>query len=408
MRVLVVGSGGREHALAWKISQTAEVFCAPGNGGTPDVATNIEITDIPALASFAEDSKIDLTVVGPEAPLVAGIADEFTKRGLPIFGPTAQAARLEGSKSFCRDFAERHRIPMAAGREFTDASEAIQFAEQLILPVVVKADGLAAGKGVFVCETRAEMTKAIEQILTHAIFGGSKLVVEEHLVGREITLLAVLNGSQAQVLQPAQDYKRAHDNDAGPNTGGMGAYSPVHWFDSHFEDAETQIVDQIVEGLHKDGTEYRGCLYAGLMITPAGPRLIEINCRFGDPETQCLVRLMQSDLVALLEAAAHGKPLPPVEWSSEACVVVVAAAAGYPGEYCTGLSIAGCKDAEALDGVKTFHAGTIRNTELVSSGGRVLNLSATGDDIPAARSRAYEALKQIRMDDMHFRTDIAL
>jgi phosphoribosylamine---glycine ligase len=417
MRVLVVGSGGREHALAWKLAQSdhvTEIVSAPGNPGMAELGRAVPVPndDLGGLARLAEDESIDLTVVGPEVPLVNGIADVFTARGLRVFGPSRVAAEIEGSKVFCRELARRHGVPTAEGESFDDPDAAADYAKTIAPPLVVKAEGLAAGKGVLVCADLGEARAAIDRIMRERVFGdaGGRVVVEEFLEGRETSLFCLTDGQTRLILEPAQDYKRALDEDRGLNTGGMGSYSPVPWLDASVrEQAVREIVDPLLDGLDEEGRPYAGCLYCGLMITDKGPRLIEVNCRFGDPETQALMPRLRTDLAELLGACVDRQlGSQRLEWSDEACVSVVVAAKGYPESYRSGLEIEGVEEADAEDGVAIFHAGTTRSEgHLVSSGGRVLNVSALGLTIPAAHERAYAALGKVRMQDKYFRTDIA-
>ncbi len=420
MRVLVVGSGGREHALAWKLAQSeavTEVIAAPGSPGMASIGPTVDIKagDIEALADLATERGVDLTVVGPEAPLVAGISDLFGARGLKVFGPSKAAAEIEGSKVFCRDVARRHGVPIAEGQSFSDADAAVDFARTIVPPIVVKADGLAAGKGVLICASHAEAAAAIDGMIRGGTFGasGSRVVVEECLEGREMSMFCLTDGETKLILEPAQDYKRARDDDLGLNTGGMGAYSPVPWLEAAVrQQAIDEVVVPLIDGMASDGRPYRGCFYAGLMFTAKGPRLIEVNARFGDPETQVLMLRLKSDLAEVLDACASGTLASQrLEWNDDAAVSVVVASGGYqddPPSYQNGLVVDGVEDAEALEGVAVFHAGTaLADGRLVSDGGRVLNVCARGATIPAARTRAYEAVDLIRMDGKHVRTDIA-
>ncbi len=372
----------------------------------------IAADDIDGLVRFAADERIDLTFVGPEIPLVRGIVDLFTARGLRVFGPTRAAAEIEGSKVFCRELARRHGVPMAQGESFDDPDDAADCARTIAGRVVVKADGLAAGKGVLICETSADAVNAINRIMREEIFGssGRRVVVEEFLEGRETSIFCVTDGDARVVLEPAQDYKRARDGDAGLNTGGMGAYSPVAWLAPNVrQQAIDEVVMPLLDGLAAEGRPYRGCFYCGLMFTDKGPRLIEVNARFGDPETQALLPRLRSDLAELLVACTDGTLASlALEWSQDACVSVVVASGGYPEPYTTGATIAGIEEAEAIDGVSVFHAGTAKtNGTLVSAGGRVLNVSALAPTIAAARARAYEGVSRIRMDGQYARSDIA-
>ncbi len=417
MRVLVVGSGGREHALAWKLARSdrlSEVISAPGSPGMAELGPtfDVRVEDLAGLADLAVAQKVDLTVVGPEIPLVAGIVDVFAQRGLRVFGPSSAAAEIEGSKVFCRALALRHGVPVAAGESFTDADAAIDFARTIAPPIVIKADGLAAGKGVLIARSLDEASDVIEQMMRGGMFGpsGSKVIVEEFLEGREISQLCLTDGDTKLMLQPAQDYKRARDDDEGLNTGGMGAYSPVPWLTAEArEQAAREIIVPLIDGLAEAGRPYRGCFYAGLMFTAKGPYLIEVNSRFGDPETQAQMPLLNSDLTDVLDACVDGTlSTVSLDWSNDACVSVVVASGGYPESYGTGYEIEGVKDAESMDGVAVFHAGTgSQDGRLVSTGGRVLNVSALGPNIPAARERAYEAVGRIRLKDMYARSDIA-
>jgi len=416
MRVLVVGSGGREHALAWKLAQSdnvAEVIAAPGNPGIAALAecVPVAVDDHGALASLAEDRRVDLTVVGPEAPLVDGIVDLFTARGLRVFGPTKAAAEIEGSKVFCRELATRYGVPIAQGESFDDPDAAADCARTIADPIVVKADGLAAGKGVLICTTTADAVNAINRIMREEIFGpaGQRLIVEEFLSGRETSMLCITDGDTKLFCAPAQDYKRALDGDEGLNTGGMGAYSPVPWLSEElWERAKKEVAEPLMDGLAAEGRPFSGCFYTGLMFTEKGPRLIEVNSRFGDPEIEALVPRLRSDLFEVLFACADrslsGRDL---EWSDDACVSVVVASGGYPGSYETGAAIGGIEDAEQ-SGATVFHAGTkIGAHGLESAGGRVLNIAATGPSIAAARERAYAAVSKIEMKGVHYRHDIA-
>ncbi len=417
MKVLVVGSGGREHALAWKLAQSdhvTEIVSAPGNPGMARLGPTVPVKadDIEALADLATERSIDLTVVGPEIPLVEGICDLFAARGLRVFGPSKAAAQIEGSKVFCREIAERYGVPIAAGESFDDPDGAIDFARTIAPPLVVKAEGLAAGKGVLICRSHTEASDAVNAIMRERAFGasGGRVVVEEFLSGRETSLFCLTDGQTKVILEPAQDYKRINDNDEGLNTGGMGSYSPVPWLDPAVrQQAVREVVEPLIDGLAAEGRPYQGCFYAGLMFTDKGPRLIEVNARFGDPETQALMPRLASDLLEVLFACTDGTlGSQRLQWHPRSCVSVVVASGGYPQGYETGASIEGIDDAESLDGVAVFHAGTAQEGgRLVNAGGRVLNVSALGESIPDARDRAYDAVRKIRMEKMHFRSDIA-
>jgi phosphoribosylamine--glycine ligase len=416
VRVLLVGGGGREHALAWKLAQSpalSALYAAPGNPGIARHATCLPIKadQIAELAAFAERERIDLTVVGPEAPLVAGIVDLFESRGLAIFGPSKAAAAIEGSKAFAKALMARHGIPTARFSTFSDAVAARDYCRSIGAPLVVKADGLAAGKGAIVCATLAEAGEAISLCLERRAFGaaGSSIVIEEFMRGEEASFFALSNASAVLPLGVAQDHKRVFDHDQGPNTGGMGACSPTPVVD---ERAAAQVMARIVEptirALAAEGCPYRGLLYAGLMLTADGPKVVEFNCRFGDPECQAVVMRLEDDLLPLLHAAATGAPLPPaVRWGTGPAVCVVIASQGYPGEYRTGLPIAGIDEAEALPGVVVFHAGTaVKDGALVTAGGRVLGVTARGDSIAAAADLAYRGVDRVSFEGMHFRKDI--
>jgi phosphoribosylamine--glycine ligase len=399
MKILVVGSGGREHALAWKIAQSpalSELHAAPGNPGIASLGRchPIRAEDLEGLLALCRDQAIDLVVVGPEAPLVAGVADGLRHGGVAVFGPGAAAARLEGSKSFAKDVMRAAGVPTA-----TELGE-------LRAPCVVKADGLAAGKGVFVCRTQAEAERAWNQ--AQAL--GDAVVVEELLEGEEVSVFALTDGADATALPPAQDFKRLHDGDQGPNTGGMGSYSPVPFLvDEDAEEIVEVVHRPVLAELSRRGAPYVGLLYAGLMLTDGGPRVLEFNCRFGDPETQALLPRLEGDLLSVLASAAGGAlDTGTLSTSADAAVTVVLAAAGYPDSPETGTPIEGVADAEAL-GAIVFHAGTaLRNESLVSAGGRVLNVTALGPTVGAARDRAYEALERIHLEGAQYRTDIAL
>ena len=416
MRMLIVGGGGREHALAWKIAQSPRVtalFTAPGNPGIARHAVCVPLAAdaLDGLVAFARRERIDLTVVGPEAPLVAGLADRLLDAGLAVFGPIAQAAAIEGSKAFAKDLMARNAIPTARFATFDDPARARGYCREVGPPLVVKADGLAGGKGAIVCRTLADADEAVAECMERAAFGaaGATVVVEEFLSGEEVSFFALANGADALPLAAAQDHKTVFDGDQGPNTGGMGAYSPVASFDAAME---RRVMDTIVRptiaALAKEGAPYRGVLYVGLMLTAEGPKVIEFNCRFGDPECQALVVRVPGDLVPLLVAAAHGGPWPEVgPWSTRASVCVVLASGGYPGKYGTGAAIEGVESAETAPGVTVFHAGTaLREGRLVTAGGRVLGVTAVAGDLATAIARAYGAVGAIRFEGMHYRRDI--
>lgn len=420
MKILVVGSGGREHALVWKLRQSplvTQVWCAPGNAGTGLDAENVPIPadDVPRLLRFARDRGVDLTVVGPEAPLVAGLADEFRRQGLVVFGPSAAAARLEGSKVFTKKLLRRASIPTADFAVFTRYADAERYIEEgPEQPLVVKADGLAAGKGVFVCATRAEAKAAARSMLVDSTFGtaGNQVVIEECLVGHEASILAIVDGDTIVPLDSAQDHKRAHDGDRGPNTGGMGAYSPAPLVTPELMDEIVRrILVPTVHTMKVEGHPFNGVLYAGLMLTPAGPKVLEFNVRLGDPETQPVLMRLKSDLAHLLHLAATGRlhELESLEWDPRPAVCVVMASAGYPGDYRSGHPISGLAAADQVTDAKVFHAGTaVKDSEIVNTGGRVLSVTACGDTIAAARARAYEAVDHISWTGAWCRRDIAV
>ena len=419
MRVLVVGGGGREHALAWKLAQSPKVervYAAPGNAGIGRIGecVPIEAEDVRALADFAERERIDLTVVGPEAPLVAGIVDEFESRGLKIFGPRREAAMIEGSKAFAKEICVEAGVPVPEFEVFDSPEEAEEYIRKRGRGVVVKADGLAAGKGSLVCSTVEEAVEAVRAIMVERRFGeaGRRVVIEERLVGEEATVKAFVDGERMTIrLMPAaQDYKPVFDGDRGPNTGGMGCYAPMPLVDERMaQKVEREVIKPVIEALKRRGITYKGVLYAGLMLTDEGPKVLEFNCRFGDPEAQVVLPLLRTDLVEVLEAVIEGRLSEvPLQWSEERCVCVVMASRGYPGAYEKGKAIEGLEEAEALEGVVVFHAGTkFKDGRLVTAGGRVLGVTALGGSFEEARRRAYEAVSRIRFEGAHFRRDIA-
>ncbi|MDX2082284.1 MAG: phosphoribosylamine--glycine ligase [Terrimicrobiaceae bacterium] len=416
MKVLVIGSGGREHALAWKLRQSGqvtEVFVAPGNAGTAAIGTNVDLAadDIAGLVDFAKHQQIGLTVVGPDDALAAGMADAFEAAGLRIFGPSAAAARLESSKAFAKDFMVRHGIPTAASREFTDSAEAHAWCRTASYPLVIKADGLALGKGVIIAETPWDAAQAIYRCMDVRIFGdaGRRIVIEEFLTGVECSIHAFVDGESYLLCPDCRDHKRAFDGDQGPNTGGMGTISPSGSVDGGLaETIRSEILDRFVAGLKADGLLFRGMLFPGLMLTASGPKVLEFNCRWGDPETQVLVRRLESDLVPLLEACIDGtlgeqKP----RWSPEPAACVILASGGYPGSYRKGLPIQGLDAAGAMDRVEVFHAGTkLAGGEVVTNGGRVLGVTARAASLDEARRLAYAAADRISFDGLQRRNDI--
>ena len=416
MKVLVVGSGGREHTLVWKVAQSPlvkRIFCAPGNGGIGEQAKCVEIpaTDIPALADFARKEEIDLTVVGPEAPLTEGIADEFLRRGLRIFGPSKAATRTEASKVFAKEMMVKYGIPTAAHAVFADAEEALAHVRRREAPLVVKADGLAAGKGVIVCRTKEEAEQAVRHIMVEKTFGaaGERAIVEDCLVGEEASLLAFTDGITILPMDSAQDHKPVFDDDRGPNTGGMGAYSPAPVVTPEiYRRINEEILTRMVRGLSAEGIEYKGVLYAGLMITEEGPKVLEFNARFGDPEMQALLPRLENDLVEVMNAVIEGR-LSEIElrWNPASAVCVVMASGGYPGAYEKGKVITGL-DWLPSDSVHVFHAGTKRleDGRVVTSGGRVLGVTGLGKTIAEAIETTYRAVRRIHFEGAHYRTDI--
>ena len=417
MKILVIGGGGREHALAWKLandSSRPQVFCAPGNAGTANVGTNVDIAAeaVDDLLRWARDNRPDLTVVGPEAPLCVGIVDRFMEAGLRVFGPTRAAARLEGNKTFSKEVMEAAGVPTGKARSFTDAQEAVAYIHREGAPIVVKASGLAAGKGVAVCATVKEAEAAVRESMVDRVFGdaGNTVLVEECLVGEEASILALVDGENVVMLASSQDHKRVFNNDEGPNTGGMGAYSPAPVVsEALWPVIRTQVFDRTLNELKKRGIAYKGVLYAGLMIAPDGIRVLEFNCRFGDPETQAILPRMSSDLAPALDACIDGTLSEDlVSWREDACVCVVMASGGYPGKYEKGKVIRGLPDVDALDGVIAFHAGTVFNGDrVVTSGGRVLGVTASGPTLSDAARLAYRAILKTSFDQAQYRTDIA-
>lgn len=418
MKILVLGSGGREHALCWKIEQSplvTEVLCAPGNPGTEAVARNVDLDpcDPSAVVSLARREGVALVVIGPEDPLVAGVADALREAGVAAFGPGKDGARLEGSKIFSKDFLEKHRIPTALSRSFDRSGQAKGYLEGVTeWPQVVKADGLAAGKGVYVVQDIEEARAAVDAIMEERRHGGAgeRILIEEFLAGEEASVFAVTDGSTIAILETVQDHKQVGEGDVGPNTGGMGVYSPVPTLNTRMhKQIEQRVLVPTVHALRQEGIAYRGVLFVGLMLTDSGPRVIEYNVRFGDPECQALVRRMKSDIVPLLMAAAKAEleDVDPPEWDREAVVGVVAAAAGYPGAPQKGDVIEGLDAAGHVDGAVVFQAGTrAKGPDVLTSGGRVLCVTATGTDLEQARTRAYDAYDRIRWDGKFCRRDI--
>jgi len=413
---MVIGSGGREHALTWKIAQSPlvdKIYCAPGNPGMANLAecVDIDVNDFDALLALTKGKSIGLVVVGPEDPLSKGAVDVFTKAGIKAFGPSRAAARLEASKSFAKEIMAKYNIPTAAYGEFDNAPAAIEYIKEQGAPIVVKADGLAAGKGVTVAQSVEEAIQAVKEAMVDKAFGdaGAKVIIEECLIGEEASILAFTDGMTVVPMVSSQDHKPIYDGDTGPNTGGMGAYSPAPVVtDALMAEIERTILRPCVDGMAKEGAPYKGMLYAGLMITGNGPKVIEFNCRFGDPETQVVLPRMKSDIVPAFIACCDGTLGEiEVEYDEAACVTVVMASGGYPKAYEKGKGITGIPEAEAEDGVTVFHAGTkLANGALLTNGGRVLNVTASGPDVPSTIEKVYRAVKKIAFEDAHYRNDI--
>ena len=425
MKVLVLGSGGREHALVWKLAQSphiAQMWCAPGNAGISEErlakdgslveCVNISAEDLPKLLAFAQEKQIDFTVVGPDGSLALGVVDLFQKNGLRIWGPTQKAAQFEASKVYSQDFMERHGIPTARSEIFADAAAARNFATTLDGRCAVKADGLALGKGVLICQNVEEANKAIDEILVSKAFGsaGARIVIQEFLEGMEISLHALCDGKTAKLFPTSQDHKRALDGDLGLNTGGMGTYSPAPFLtDAELADVGAKILNPWLKGCAADGIDFRGLLYPGVMLTKDGPKVIEFNARFGDPETQVYLTRLENDLIELLSASVDGT-LGNMElrWSRTASVCVVMASGGYPGSYAKGKPISGLEEAGALPNTKIFHAGTAKaGDQIVTNGGRVLGVTAWAETLSSARDAAYQAVERIHFEGAHYRHDIA-
>lgn len=417
MKILVVGSGGREHALVWKIAQSplvAKIYCAPGNAGCANLAQCVDISsdNVDGLLEFARDKKIDLTMVGPELPLVKGIVDQFTKCGLKIVGPTRDAAELEGSKVFSKNLMRKFGIPTATYRIFTSSKSALAFLKTTPYPVVIKADGLAGGKGAVICHNQDEGIVTVDGMMEKKVFGaaGNQIIIEEFLQGYEASIIALTDSKSIVVLETTQDHKRIFDNNTGPNTGGMGAYSPVPKVSE--EDINHVIKDVLVPTVHamnREGRPFKGILYAGVMFTRNGVRVLEYNVRFGDPETQPLMVRLKSDIVPLLLGVCNGTlEKTDIEWYPNVALCVVMASGGYPNAYATGYEIGGIEEAEKEEGVILFHAGTtLKNKTLVTAGGRVLGITATATTVDEARRNAYAAAAKITFKDAHYRKDIA-
>jgi phosphoribosylamine--glycine ligase len=417
MKVLVLGSGGREHALVWKLRQSSRVsklYCAPGNGGIAEDAEclPVDLKSVESMVALGHKVRPDLTIVGPELPLTLGVVDEFTRFGWPVFGPTKAASRLESSKSFAKEFLQRHNIPTAPYAICDSVEEVRTALAHFHLPVVVKADGLAAGKGVVIAQSKEEAAGVAAEMFTGKMVGaaGARVVLEECLTGDELSFLVVSDGERVVPLVAAQDHKRVGDGDTGPNTGGMGAYSTPTIIDDQMRDwLVNHVARPVVQGMKAEGAEYKGLLYCGLMMAARGPMVLEFNCRFGDPETQPILMRLESDLVEAFEASIEGRVSDgDFKWSADAAVCVVMASGGYPGTFEAGKKITGLEDAAGIDGVKVFHAGTTkRDGVFYTAGGRVLGVSASAPQIETALDRVYEACGKIRFDRAHYRKDIA-
>ncbi|HHY13163.1 MAG TPA: phosphoribosylamine--glycine ligase [Thermoanaerobacterales bacterium] len=416
MKIMVVGGGGREHTLIWKIAQSPlvkKIYCAPGNAGISEVGecVDIDVKNIERLAEFAKDKNIDLTVVGPEIPLVAGIVNVFEKNGLKIFGPSKDAAQLEGSKIFAKNLMTKYGIPTAKYKVFDNPEKAQDFIKEIGPPVVIKADGLAAGKGVIISNTQQEAESAIKKIMEDKEFGdaGDKIIVEECLEGRELSILAFTDGKTVIPMISSQDHKRVYDNDKGPNTGGMGAFAPSPFYTSELAQmVEEEVLKKTVNAMKMEGITYKGILYAGLMLTSEGVKVLEYNCRFGDPETQAVLPLLDTDLIEIMEAVVEDRlDEMTIKWKNKSAVCIVMSSKGYPAEYEAGLEIKGLEDVKGLNEIFIFHAGTtFENGKITTSGGRVLGITALGDKIETAAKEAYKGVKSIYFEGAHYRKDI--
>ncbi len=418
MKVLVIGSGGREHALIWKIKQSrkvSKIYCAPGNAGISKIAVCQEINpeNISALVDFVQKEKIDLTIVGPELPLAQGIVDDFIQQGLKIIGPTKEAAKIESSKVFSKYLMSKYNLPTAQYESFDCLEKALLFLKKQKYPLVIKADGLAAGKGVFIVKDRLQASEILYFLMKQKKFGeaGSQVVIEEFLKGEEVSILSFCDGKTIIPMVSSQDYKKVGENDQGPNTGGMGAYSPCPFYTEKLNQVILEkILKPILMGLKDEGREYKGILYAGLILTEEGPKVLEFNARFGDPETQVVLPRLKTDLVDIFEAILEGNlEKIKIEWKDNAAVCVVLASDGYPGKYFTGEVIDGLKELEKMQNIVAFHAGTkIVKDKVITSGGRVLGITAWDENISEARKRVYEGIKKIKFKNMYYRRDIAL
>jgi len=417
MKVLIIGSGGREHALVWKIIQSpkvSQIYCAPGNAGISQLAQCIDINadNIEELVDFAQKEKIDLTVVGPELPLSRGIVNEFNKQGLRIFGPNKEATEIESSKVFSKYLMKKYNIPTANYEVFQNSEEAFDYIKQQTFPLVIKADGLAAGKGVFIVKNLNQAGDALNTLMKKKTFGeaGRQIVIEEFLEGEEVSILAFSDGKTVVPMVSSQDHKKIFDNDQGPNTGGMGAYSPVPFYPNEFKKTVLEgILKPTVKGLQSEGREYKGVLYAGLVLTKEGPKVLEFNARFGDPETQVVLPRLKTDLVDILNAVIEGSLYKiNIEWNNNSAVCVVVASGGYPSKYQKGKVISGLERLERMKDIIAFHAGTnFQDNKVITSGGRVLGITAWDETISKAKERAYKGVKEIYFEDMYYRKDIA-
>lgn len=416
MKILVIGSGGREHALVWKISQSPlvkKIYCATGNAGISEIAenVNIESTDITGLVEFAINNSIDLTVVGPELPLTLGIVNEFEKRGLKIFGPSKEAAEIEGSKVFAKYMMKKYKIPTAKYESFNSQKDAKDYVSKIGVPVVIKADGLAAGKGVIICNTIDEAVKAIDSIMVEKVFGtaGNNVIIEEYLKGEEVSFMVFSDGEDMLPIASAQDHKQIYDGDRGPNTGGMGAYSPAPVItDKMSKEIIDTVIKPLISGMKKEGKIYKGILYAGLMIVNGSPFVLEFNCRFGDPETQPILFRMKSDIVPVMLSVVEGRLKgKEIQWTDEPSVCVVMAAGGYPDKYEKGREIRGLDEAKKIENLVVFHAGTSKiNDKVVTNGGRVLGVTSLGTNFEDAIDRAYKGVGLIKWGGAYYRRDI--
>jgi len=417
MKVLVIGSGGREHTLVWKITQSpkvSQVYCAPGNAGISRLAqcVNIDADSIEKLIDFVQKEKIDLTVVGPELPLSRGIVNEFNKQGLKIFGPSKEATEIESSKVFSKYLLKKYNIPTANYQVFQNSEKALDYIKKQTFPLVIKADGLAAGKGVFIVKNLVQAKDALDALMEEKKFGeaGRQVIIEEFLEGEEVSILAFCDGKTVIPMVSSQDHKKIFDNDQGPNTGGMGAYSPVPFYPDEFEKRVLEeILKPTIKGLRREGKEYKGVLYAGLILTKEGPKVLEFNARFGDPETQVILPRLKTDLIDILNAVIEDTLHKiNIQWKKNAAVCVVVASGGYPGKYQKGKVISGLERLEKMKDMIAFHAGTkFQDNQVITSGGRVLGITAWDETISKAKERAYKGIKEIYFEDMYYRKDIA-